>query len=180
MKIIIALNILILLNYIQTIDYNIKTYAELSKTIKKVIAGDSIHLEDGLYLGQIKVIDKSGTSTKPIVLKGSRNAILNGNSTLTGRCIHFFNSNHWILDGFTLTNGLQAIMLDNSSNNLINNVYVHHTGIEAVHFRLNSTDNCIQNSTISFTGRTDPGRGEGLWSIYIIKFLIFAANFLCL
>ena len=71
-------------------------------------------------------------------------------------------------------------MLDNSSNNLINNVYVHHTGIEAVHFRLNSTDNCIQNSTISFTGRTDPGRGEGLWSTYIIKFLIFAANFLCL
>ena len=81
---------------------------------------------------QIKVIDKSGTSTKPIVLKGSRNAILNGNSTLTGRCIHFFNSNHWILDGFTLTNGLQAIMLDNSSNNLINNVYVHHTGIDLI------------------------------------------------
>ena len=54
-------------------------------------------------------------------------------------------------------------MFDNSSFNLINNVYVHSTGQEAVHFRTNSSDNILQNSTISFTGRTNAGTGEGVY-----------------
>jgi len=71
-----------------------------------------------------------------------------------------YNVSYWILDGFTLTNALQGIVLDYSKNNILTNLYVHHTGIEAVHIRFNSTDNIIQNSTISYTGRTDVGRGR--------------------
>ena len=71
-----------------------------------------------------------------------------------------YNVSYWILDGFTLTNALQGIVLDYSKNNILTNMYVHHIGIEAVHIRFNSTDNIIQNSTISYTGRTDVGRGR--------------------
>jgi len=62
-------------------------------------------------------------------------AILDTNSLTNRRMVHIINCNYWILDGLTVTNGLQGIMLDNSSFNLINNVYAHSTGQKAVHYR---------------------------------------------
>ena len=115
------------------------------------------------YVGRIKLTDTSGTVDKPITIKGSKRAIIDGESTSTGATFYMYNASYWILDGFTLTNSLQGIKLDYSNSNLINNVYVHHTGIEAVHFRFNSSDNTIQNSTISFTGRVDAGRGKNIF-----------------
>ena len=78
-----------------------------------------------------------------------------------------YNVSYWTIDGFTLTNANQGVILEYSTNNILTDLYVHHTGIEAVHFKLNSTDNTIQNSTISYTGRTDAGRGKTSYLLYL-------------
>jgi len=82
---------------------------------------------------------------------------------LSGTAFYLNNTSYWIISGFQLTNSLKAILLDNSDHVLINDVYTHEIGQEAVHFRSNSCDNTIQNSTISYTGRTGPGYGEGIY-----------------
>ena len=58
---------------------------------------------------------------------------------------------------------MKAILLDESDHVVINDVYAHEIGQEAIHFRSNSCDNTIQNSTISYTGQKDPGYGEAVY-----------------
>jgi hypothetical protein len=48
-------------------------------------------------------------------------------------------------------------------NALIDWLRVFNIGDEAIHFRDNSTDNTIQNSEISDTGKREPGFGEGIY-----------------
>ncbi len=57
----------------------------------------------------------------------------------------------------------RAILLDYASNNLLTNLDIHHTEHAAVKFRNNSTDNTIQNSTISYTGLLAPENGEAIY-----------------
>jgi len=58
---------------------------------------------------------------------------------------------------------MKGIMIDRSSNIILENLDIHHIGHEAVHFRYNSSDNIIRNSVISNTGRINPGIGEGVY-----------------
>ena len=62
-----------------------------------------------------------------------------------------------------MTNVGRAIVLDYSTNNILTNLYVHHTTNAAIKFRNNSTDNLLQNSTISYTGLMAPENGEAVY-----------------
>lgn len=95
-------------------------------------------------------------------MQGSRNAVLNGGSNSSGYGFHL-KANYWRLIGFTVTNSQKGIVLDGANNNLIDDARVYNVGQEAVHFRAFSSNNTIQNSLITDTGKTDPGTGEGVY-----------------
>lgn len=141
---------------------SVSTAAELTAALLNVQPGDVIQLADGTYVGNF-VAAVSGTAGAPITLQGSRNAILNGNTTNSGYVLYLKNVNYWHVNGITVTNGQKAIMTDNANYNVIDNVKAYHTGEEAVAFRAFSSHNTIQNSEISDTGLLTPGYGEGVY-----------------
>jgi parallel beta-helix repeat protein len=62
-----------------------------------------------------------------------------------------------------VTGSAKGVVLDKSSNNTLNGIEVSNIGDEGVHFRADSSNNLIENSFIHDTGHTDPGYGEGLY-----------------
>ena len=140
---------------------NVSNASQLTTALTNAQPGQTIQLADGTYSGRF-VAARSGTSASKITLQGSRNAILNGGSTGTG---YGFNlkANYWRLIGFTVTNSQKGIVLDGANNNLIDEVRVYNVGQEAVHFRAFSSNNTIQNSLITDTGKVDAGFGEGVY-----------------
>jgi hypothetical protein len=54
MKLFIITYVLISLSYSYGKEYNVSNFSDLSNAIKKVAAGDTIYLADGVYLGFYK------------------------------------------------------------------------------------------------------------------------------
>ncbi|WP_162060939.1 right-handed parallel beta-helix repeat-containing protein [Undibacterium sp. KW1] len=57
----------------------------------------------------------------------------------------------------------KGIILDTSSNNVLQNLTVHDVDDEGIHFRAFSTDNVLKNSHIYNTGKKQAGFGEGVY-----------------
>jgi hypothetical protein len=135
--------------------------AQLQLALTSARAGDRIAMADGRYIGQFK-ITASGRADRRITLCGSRAAVLDGGTTVTGYVLGHVAS-YWDLRGFTVTNGQKGVMLDRASFNVLDSLEVHTIGDEAVHFRSASTNNVISNSVIHDTGRRDRRFGEGVY-----------------
>ena len=54
-------------------------------------------------------------------------------------------------------------MCEYASNNILQNLKVSYTDHAAIKFRNNSTDNIVQDSSISYTGRAQPENGEAIY-----------------
>jgi hypothetical protein len=142
---------------------HVSTTAELKYALLNAEAGDDIILSDGTYNGKFVVnADIAGTSSKRIMLRGSRNAILDGGSITTGYVL-YLQANYWTVKGITITNGLKGIMADGVNYTTIDSVKVDHIGEEGIHLRKNSSHNTIQYSEITNTGLTTPDYGEGVY-----------------
>jgi hypothetical protein len=140
---------------------NVGNASQLTSALQNAIPGDEIRMADGTYAGRF-IISRSGTTSAPIVLTGSRAAVIDGQGTSSGRAVQL-QADNWRLVGFTVTNGQKGIMALGAHNTIIDRVRVHHIGDEAIHFRDASTDNTVQNSEVSDTGLREPGFGEGLY-----------------
>jgi hypothetical protein len=140
----------------------VSTGADLSAALLSATAGDVIVLEPGTYSGSFSTT-ASGTEQAPIVLCGTREAILDGGDVSSGYTLHLDGAAHWVLQGFTVTGGQKGVMLDGATFNTLSDLAVTNTGDEAVHFRATSTDNLIENSEISDTGKRTPKYGEGVY-----------------
>lgn len=138
--------------------HQVHTAAQLATALSQVKAGDTIQLADGEYHGSFKA-HSSGTAKKPILLTGSRKAMLS--STSYG--LHLEGCSHWELKGFTIHNSKKGLVLDKSSHNTIDSIEVHNINEEGVHFRKDSSDNVLRNSDIHNTGLKAPGFGEGVY-----------------
>lgn len=125
------------------------------------MSGDIIQMSSGTYDGSFET-SRNGTKSMPIKLKGSSLTILT--NTAGGDGFRLLNASYWILQGFTVANTQRGIILEYSRNNILTNLNVHHTMYSAIRIRFNSTDNIVQNSTISFTGLTDSSNGEGVYN----------------
>lgn len=90
MKLIIFLSIIA---FTKAVEHRVKTTAELKNALNIVSPGDIIYLADGTYTGTFK-ITRSGSSASPIILTGSRNAVI----TSTSYGIHL-TANYWVLRG---------------------------------------------------------------------------------
>lgn len=142
---------------------HVSTATELKNALLNAQPGDEIVLADGLYAGRFVVNPGlSGTATKRIVLRGGRNAVLDGGSVSTGYVL-YLQSDYWTIKGFTITNGLKGIMADRVQYNLIDSVKVFNIGEEAIHLRKFSSHNTVQNAEVSNTGLKTPDYGEGVY-----------------
>ncbi len=139
------------------------TSAGLQQALTNAKAGDEIVIKDGVYKGNFVIPSSAnGTVKQPIILRGSSKVILDGNTTNTGYVLHLL-ANYWKLKGFTITNGLKALMCDGASNNLIDGLTINTIGEEAIHCRKFSCHNTIQNCSITNTGLKNPDYGEGIY-----------------
>jgi hypothetical protein len=155
---------------------NVSTAAQLIAALGNANAGQTIRLAAGEYHGAFQT-QRAGTASQRITLTGPRTAVLvnDGPSGTAPSCpapgggwdsgygLWLFNAPYWNLNGFTVKDSKKGIVLDNSHHVTIDNVYVHHTEDEAVHFRRSSADGVISNSVIESTGIVQPGFGEGVY-----------------
>ncbi|XP_054157496.1 uncharacterized protein LOC128955840 [Oppia nitens] len=140
--------------------HEVSNAGQLSSALSSAEPGDSVHLHDGSYHGSF-VITRSGSQSAPITLTGSRQAVLSG--TKYGL---WLKADHWQLKGFTVANSPKGIVLERASHNLLDNLEVHNIKQEGIHLRTSSSDNTLQNSYVHHTGRgdtTDQGYGEGVY-----------------
>lgn len=150
---------------------------ELRAALDDARPGDAITMADGTYkikstsvmVGKQNAsaafrLSRSGTSTKPIVIQGSRAAIIDADNDYG---LHLFNANYVQLKGFTVAYGSKGIMLDRSSNNIIDSVEVRDIRQEGIHLRSFSNDNIVRNSNVHHTGIKDgvidDQYGEGIY-----------------
>jgi hypothetical protein len=136
--------------------------AQLQAALKSARPGQVIQLADGVYKGKF-VATGSGTSAKPIVLRGGRGAVLDSGAYSTGMTLQLDGANYWRLEGFTIRKGQKGLVLDKSNHNVLSKLDVGNVGMEAVHFRSSSSDNRLEGSDIHDTGHFDAGRGEGVY-----------------
>ncbi|WP_194722212.1 NosD domain-containing protein [Noviherbaspirillum malthae] len=134
----------------------VRNSEELKNALSSAESGTKIHLADGVYEGNFSLNGKSG-----VTIEGSKNAVIKGGND--GYALHLENSNNNTLTGFTVSGGQKGIVLDGSSDNVLDGLTVKDTGQEGIHFRKNSSNNLLQNSSIDNTGLTDPGFGEGVY-----------------
>ena len=142
---------------------NVSTATMLKDALANARSGDDIVLADGIYKGHFVIEPgKDGTISQPIWLRGSRNAILDGDNINTGYVL-YLQSSYWIVKGITITNGLKGIMADGVTNDIIDSVKVFSIGEEAIHLRKFSSHNTIRNAKITNTGLKTPDYGEGIY-----------------
>ncbi|HEU4328504.1 MAG TPA: cellulose binding domain-containing protein [Roseiflexaceae bacterium] len=141
---------------------NVANATQLTQALQNALPGDLILLADGTYSGRF-TLEKQGTAADPIVVRGSRAAVLNGGGTGSGYGFYLQNAAYVQLEGFTVTNSMKGLMADWTTNSVIDGLAVHTIGDEAIHLRRFSSDNLIQNTTIRETGLRSPGYGEGIY-----------------
>ncbi len=124
--------------------------------------GDVIGLAPGVYTGNFTA-SAEGTAEQPITLCGTAESILDGGTTDDGYVFHLEDSSYWVLQGFTVRNGQKGVMVDQTTNTVIQGLTVTTTGDEAIHLRKFSTDNRVLANTISDTGLRKPKFGEGIY-----------------
>jgi nitrous oxidase accessory protein NosD len=134
---------------------------QLQSALDAAQPGDEIRLADGTYVGQF-ALTPSGRAEAPITLRGSRNAVIDGEGVRKGRTVELTGS-FWRLTGFTVTNGQKGVMALGTRGTVIDGLLVHNIGDEAIHLRDNSTDNIIRNCEVHDTGKRRPGFGEAVY-----------------
>jgi len=142
---------------------NVSTAAALNAALLDARPGDEIVMADGVYKGKFVIAPNvNGTATKPVLLRGSRNVILDAQTTTTGYVLHL-QASYWKIKGFTLTNGLKGLMVDGARYCIIDSLKVYAIGEEAIHLRKYSSSNTVQFCEISQVGLKTPDYGEGIY-----------------
>ncbi|SDM67136.1 Right handed beta helix region [Allokutzneria albata] len=156
----------------------IGTPAELVTALATAKPGSTIELRPGVYDGAF-FATASGTASAPITLSGPRTAVLKNTRkacdpnvpperkaqgvSYCGYGLHLNQVKHWVLKGFSVADSAKGIVLDGSDNNVVDDVEVSRIGDEGVHFRADSNDNVVKNSSVHHVGIAQPAYGEGVY-----------------
>jgi hypothetical protein len=140
----------------------VSTAADLQSALSGAQAGTTIVLAPGVYQGEF-IATGSGSSTAPITVCGSRSAVLQGPSTNSGYTLYLVKASWWHIEGFSVEGGQKGVVLDASTHNLIDGLYVHGTGDEAIHIRTFSSYNVVSNNIVRNTGLDVQFFGEGIY-----------------
>jgi hypothetical protein len=135
---------------------------QLIQALLAAVPGTTIVLAPGIYAGNFEAA-RSGTAARPITLCGPRGAVLDGGSTGTGYALHLRNANWWRVGGFTVRDAQKGVVTDDSDHVLIDGLYVHDIGDEAIHLRDFSSYDTVTRTVVRDTGREDSFYGEGIY-----------------
>jgi len=141
--------------------HQVASARELTAALATAQPGDLIQLADGVYRGNF-VATVSGTAAAPIILCGSRMAVLERGSIEQHYGFHL-QADYWVLTGFTVRNALKGIMLDGANHNHLRGLEIYQIGEEGVHFRKFSSDNLIEHSWVHDVGLHQALYGEGIY-----------------
>jgi hypothetical protein len=141
---------------------DVTTSAELQQALDRAAPGQVIRLADGRYEGHF-VATARATAEAPIVLCGSRGAILDGGATDGDYTLHLSQAAYWQVTGLTVTGGQKGVMVDAGVGNRLQDLMVTSVGDEAIHLRTNSTDNVVSGNSVRDTGLRRAKFGEGIY-----------------
>jgi hypothetical protein len=141
---------------------NVSTASQLSTALSYAQPGDLIQLAAGVYRGRFTVT-RSGTATRPIVLCGTRAAVLDGGSIWSGGAVLKLNASYWTVDGVTMRNAQQGVVARRATRTVLRRVEIHTIGQAAVQFHVFSRHNVLERSYIHHTGRATAQYGEGVY-----------------
>ena len=161
---------------------SVTTSHELAAALAHARAGDVITMADGSYttkglqadlrIGDTRywatfVMSRSGTAESPIVLRGSRGAIIDGapgaDGTSTQYGLYLAGVEHVQVQGITVRNVSKGIVADRSSRVSIASVLVEDVGQEGIHLRAGTHHSEVADSVVRRTGLDDPPFGEGIY-----------------
>jgi hypothetical protein len=106
-----------------------------------------------------------GTEYSPITLTASdpnSPPILKG-STLKDNYVLHITGDYWIIENLKIAYSQKGIVLDNSNYSILRNLEVYSTGAEAIAIRDGSSHCLVQNCYIHNTGLVTPAYGEGIY-----------------
>jgi Right handed beta helix region len=134
----------------------------LRAALKAAVPGSTIVLSAGVYSGHFEGT-ASGTSADPITLCGPRSAVLDGGAVKSGYTFHLQDADWWRVEGFSIEGGQKGVVTDTSDHVLIDGLYVHDIGDEAIHLRDFSSYDTVSDNVIRDTGQATSFYGEGIY-----------------
>ncbi|MFL5578210.1 MAG: right-handed parallel beta-helix repeat-containing protein, partial [Gemmatimonadaceae bacterium] len=140
---------------------SVSSASQLSSALSNARAGDRIQLADGTYQGQFK-LNASGSASQPIVLCGSRQAVIQTGSLTSGNGLVIY-GDYWRLIGFTVTKSMGGIAIVGGNYNVIDNLEVRGVGQAGIHMHSYSSHNIVRNSRVHDTGQYQGAYGEGVY-----------------
>jgi hypothetical protein len=140
----------------------VSTADQLTAALASAQPGTKIALAPGVYQGDFTAT-ASGTSSAPITLCGGRDAVLSGLSVTSGYTFYLDHASWWQLGGFAVSGGQKGVVTDGSSYDLIDGLYVHGTGDEAIHLRSFSSHDVVSHNLVRDTGLDVQFYGEGIY-----------------
>lgn len=142
---------------------NVATSTQLTDALTNASAGQTIQLADGTYNGNFVIRNKNGTVSQPIIIQGSKNAIINGGTTSTGYAFYVDICTYICVKGFQVTGAQKSVVFDQVQNSTIDGLTCHDCGAESILIRNFSCDNTVQNCEVYTTGLVSPQFGEGIY-----------------
>ncbi|MFB6489477.1 right-handed parallel beta-helix repeat-containing protein, partial [Xanthomonas perforans] len=134
---------------------------QLRAALSTASPGSVIRLADGVYRGSFS-LDKSGSSSSPIWICGTRSAVIDSGGVARGTGMTVSGSNA-VLAGFSVRNSLKGIMIVGTTNVTVADLSISDIGDEALHFRQGTTNSVGVGNVIQRTGRTNAFFGEGIY-----------------
>ena len=146
------------------------TVSEIQNALKDAKAGDKIIIKEGSYTGPWMkggyfYSNASGTEEHPIIIESEHS---NNKSELvglrnSGGAVFYLVGSYWRINNIKMRVGQKGIIIDQGSNNIVNNCEVSEIGQEGIHIRDGSCNNVIVDTKIRDTGKQTPGFGEGIY-----------------
>ncbi|MBB3700743.1 DNRLRE domain-containing protein [Flammeovirga yaeyamensis] len=170
---------------VQAATINVSNSQQLIDALKNASPGDEIVLASGTYTTTASTyyyplasyysgID-SDIASRTAYFRGTQNnitlrssnpsnpAVLAGADwNADGYVLHVTGSN-WTIKDLKIRTGAKGLILDNSSNSLIQNVEIYDIGQEGLHIRDHSHDCVVDNIFIHDVGKKNDGFGEGIY-----------------
>ena len=140
----------------------VSTASQLSSAIADARPADLIQLAPGTYTGRW-TLSTSGSPNAPIILCGSRGAVLDGGGTSPSPITLAVRASYWTIQGFTIRNVFQALFLIGVHGVTVKGLEIYNVGQEAIHLHSFSTHNLIDSNYVHDTGKNATQFGEGVY-----------------
>ncbi len=141
----------------------VSTVSQLHDALAGTSAGQTIQISDGNYNGNFVLRNKHGTLEQPIIIQGTKNAIIHGGVTTGGYALYLDNCTYVQLKGFQITGAQKSLMCEQVCNSTIDSLTTHDCGAESIALRNLSSDNIVKNCEVYNTGLVSPQYGEGIY-----------------